>query len=224
MVALAGVDPSATLFYMRPDGGQAVFPDDEGTISLWYRGPVLASNLTSVFYRPIASDPNAPTAIGTGLMLLQRSDGTFGLVTMPPGGLTQDILMFPKSRVRPFLRDGEYNQFVAGWRKGVSNVPTALLALNGGLGKLYDAGPDAETYADAAPNDAGDLLVPFRGYATKKWISDASTESLRFGAAAANAPQGVIDDVAVWNRVLSFEEIAAVYEVNAPLWQVCKLR
>jgi hypothetical protein len=224
----SGIDDGgggAALYFLTPDGGAPVFPDAVGTVSLWYRGDAITDvspSASPVLVRPVQSLPGEPI-LGSGLALVSLQS-RFGLLNTRPTGASEDVLAFQRSRVVPFLREGEFNHFVAAWQKGDASTPTALLALNGGLGTLFDAGPDAQTYADAQPTDAGDLLVPYRGYTSKQWDNDASTRAFRLGGTGTSASQGEIDDVALWNRVLSFEEIAAIYEVSLPIWQACRLR
>ena len=216
-------DGSAALYFVRPDGGAAVFPDDEGTLSMWVRGSI--TDGTPVFYRSVGSLPPDPL-VAAGLTLVSTG-GQFGLVHTPPSSAVRNIHTFPVSAFRPYLRQGEFNHFATAWRRGDASGPTALLAINGGLGEiLTDAGPDAsDAYRDAAPTDAGSLRVPYRGYSSAKWDYDASSRALRLGAPVQdNVPQGTIDDVAVWSRVLSFDEIAATYTSGISIREACRLQ
>lgn len=215
-------DAGANLYFIRQDGGLPVFPDTMGTVSLWYRGRAISDDTpgTPVLWRPVETIAPAPT-VGSGLVLAGLAGtNTFGVINTAPNR-TETLLVFSKSSVRPFLRDGDFNHFAVAWRRDVSDVPTVLMAVNGGLGTIYDAGPDAELYVDAMPDDAGDLRVPYRGYTTKPWENDASTNAFRLGGTASSAAEGEIDDVAIWNRVLSFEEMAAIYNANAPIGRTC---
>ena len=47
--------------------------------------------------------------------------------------------------------------------------------------------------------------------------------TLRLGGVLATAPLGEMDDFAVWDRVLSFEEIADLYKRNESIGAACKL-
>jgi hypothetical protein len=147
--------------------------------------------------------------------------GAFGLET------SQGFVhWFPQAAVEPYLRHGEFNQFVTAWRRGATDGgPTAYLVINGGLGERFDdAGPEAgDPYIDAQPNGWG-LAVPYRGYSNAEWDVDASARALRFGSASPlSMIQGAIDDVAVWNRVLSFSEIEEMYKAGVSIGSACKL-
>ena len=47
--------------------------------------------------------------------------------------------------------------------------------------------------------------------------------SLRIGGTTATAPDGDMDDFAVWNRELSRTEIAALYESTASIHAACNI-
>ena len=105
-------------------------------------------------------------------------------------------------------------------------TPTAVMMINGGTGKIYgDAAADAPSYADAQPNEAGDLLVPYRASRARGWdMSDASPLAFRLGGTGSSAAEGEIDDVAVWNRLLSFSEMEALYAAKTSIGETCKLK
>lgn len=216
-------DAGSALYFTTPDGGGPVFPENEGSLAMWVRGNVTAGN--PVYYRPVATLPPAPL-VSAGLTLLTNA-GRFGLVNATPVGAPQNVLTFALPEVRPYLRPDDFNHFATSWRRGDAAGPTAYLTINGGLGKNYlpNADPDAsDPYADAGPSDAGNLRVPYRGYSSMKWDYDASAVALRLGAPnIVNAPDATIDDVAVWNRVLSFDEIAAAYGAGVPIREACHL-
>jgi len=214
-------DGSAVYWYTPPDGGVPWFLNEKGTVSLWYRGPALDDNVGSpVFWRVTDSIPPQPV-VGGGVAFVLFA-GQFGIFDTPPNAGQVALLTFPRTSVLPYVQPGAFNHFVTGWMRGDGGGPSALLAINGGKGTTYgDAGPDP--YADASPNDAGDLLVPYRAYRSRRWDSDASALAFRIGGTTSSAPDGETDDVAVWNRVLSFDEVSAVYSANAPIGDVCKL-
>jgi hypothetical protein len=163
-----------------------------------------------------------PAPVQTAGVILANYAGSFGVIHEPGGAGIQFIHTFPPSVVRPYLRDGDFNHLVTAWRRGASAKPTAYLVLNGGLGEvLSDAGIDAPDYRDAQPNDAGRLAVPYRGYASSPWDYDASTVAFRVGGNGPNSPQGTFDDLAVWSRVLSFEEMADVYRAGVSIGTAC---
>lgn len=55
------------------------------------------------------------------------------------------------------------------------------------------------------------------------WSFDASAIALRLGAPSANVPDGDVDDVAMWNRVLDLEEMADVYRAGSSIKDACGL-
>jgi hypothetical protein len=224
-----GLGDGAAVYYdTPPDGGVPWFSNDVGTVSLWYRGKAF-SGLPSppyapVFWRAMGSIPPG-LVLGGGLTFVLVNPNQFGLVNTPPNGVQQYILTFPLASIQPYLSDGEYNHFVTAWQRGdAAPPPTAVMMINGGTGKVFDAAIDAPSYADAQPDDAGDLLVPYRAIRSRPWDSDASALAFRLGGTGNSSSEGEIDDVAVWNRVLSLDEMQAVYTANAPIGEVCKLK
>ena len=113
---------------------------------------------------------------------------------------------FDVANAAPFLRTNDYNHYFASWRQGTA--PTAFIALNGGLGAVLGTPTDA-VYPDAGTN--GELRVPYRGFTSLPWIPGAEPTGLRLGGPGNNAPEGFYDDLVIWNRVVSFEELAALY-------------
>jgi len=208
----------AAHYILKGDAGDAgpVWPEDLGSVSIWYRAvPGGAPN--PVLYRPVATLP--PDALATaGLAFFVTVNGRTGLYQNG----ADNIFTFPVSAMTPYLRSGEYNQYFAAWRKpDGGDVPTAYIAINGGLGVDYaDSGA---SYPDAA-DDAGELDVPYRGFTRQPWKSQGSPVALRLGGPGGNAAEGTLDDLAVWNRVLSFEEVAAVYLAGQALGDICMLR
>jgi hypothetical protein len=222
----AVADGGAAMYFVRPEGGAPVFPDEEGTLSMWVRTPISGSDplMAPVFHRAVGNVPPTPVE-PTGLTLVALRT-QFGLVHTPAGAQVVLLHTFPPAEVKPYLRD-DYNQLVTAWRRGDTPGPTAYLAINGGLGERFDdAGPNAtDPYADTQVDDAGALRVPYRGFSSTKWdYPDASTLALRLGAPTPqNAIEGDVDDVAVWSRVLSFAEIADLYKSGMSIKQACQL-
>jgi hypothetical protein len=214
--------------FLRSDGGSPVFPDD-GTLSMWTTASIAANpGDFPIFYRPATNVPPVLLPTVSAGPLLTTYAGQFGLLDEPPGGGPVLLHAFPTSAVQPYLRRGEFNQFVTAWRRGATDAgPTVYLVINGGLGERFDdAGADAgDPYRDAQPNEAGSLPVPYQGYSSTRWDdSDASARALRFGSPAPNSMlQGTIDDVAVWDRVLSFSEIEDMYKAGVSIGQACHL-
>ncbi len=209
--------PAANLFWTRKDGGATFFPDDTGTLAFWYRGEGFEDGVVAPFYRP-ARDPSLSPP-GTVPYLQTTLDGIAAL-HLPPTGGVQLLLFLQKDAVRPFLNGEGFNQIATTWRTGAGVGPTFEFLVNGGLGTPFDA--SAPSYADASRNDAGDLLIPYAASTTRAWARDASTGALRLGGTA--SLEGRMDDLGVWNRVLSRAELAALYQANAPIGEICGLR
>lgn len=220
-----GGDAGSTVYYFTPpDGGAAWYPDKVGTVSLWYRGNALTDVSGSpVMWRVTGSIPPDPV-LGGGLALVS-STTQFGLLEVNHAQQQQTILTFPRSTMQRYVDPAGFNHFVTGWQRGDASTPTAVMMVNGGTGKIYgDAGADAPSYADAQPNDSGDLLVPYRASRARGWDTDASPLAFRLGGTAASASEGQIDDVVVWNRLLSFSEMEALYASGAPVGATCNLK
>lgn len=220
-----GAGDGASAYYTNAqEAGVPWYPNAAGTVSLWYRGTVWSDFTgTPVLWRVMAALP--PSVNGGGIALVSTgAAGQFGLINVDNGTQTNQILVFPRSAIRPYVNEGDYNHFVSAWSRGDASTPTAVLMVNGGTGKIFDASVDAPSYADAQPDDAGDLLVPYRATRARPWDSDASAFAFRLGGTGASASDGEIDDVVVWNRVLSLSEMEALYAANAPVGTVCNLK
>lgn len=216
-------DDGAALYFVRPDGGQPVFPEHEGSLAMWIRGNITEGQ--PVYYRPVGSLP-PDTLVSAGLSLV-TTGGRFGLASSQPGLPMELIHAFPVASVRPYVRQDDFNHVATSWRRGDAAGPTAYLTINGGQGERFskDASADAaDPFADAGPDDAGTLAIPYRGYTSTHWDHDASAVALRLGAPnLLNAPDATIDDTAVWDRVLSFDEVAAVYKAGVSIREACHL-
>jgi hypothetical protein len=219
-------EAGANLYYLPTDGGPPVFPDDVGTVSLWYKGTAIVDTVgppvsgSPVLYRPVATIAPKPV-VGSGLALTGFSQ-QFGLFNTPPDASAEGVLVFSKIEVRRFMKADAPNHFVAAWQKGDGGaVPTAVLAINGGLGVVLDGSDAGVDYSHATIDDAGVFPVPYRGYATTPWDNPVPTIAFRLGGTSVSAPEGEIDDVAVWSRVLTWDEIAAIYQAGAPIGQLC---
>jgi hypothetical protein len=225
LYADGGGEAGSTVYYFTPpDGGVAWYPDKVGTVSLWYRGNALtAVGGSPVMWRVVGSIPPAPV-IGGGLTMFSLPT-QFGLVSVDNNQQQQTILTFPRSTIQRYVDLNGFNHFVTGWQRGDAATPTAVMMINGGTGKIYgDAGADAPSYADAQPNEAGDLLVPYRASRARGWDVDASPLAFRLGGTGTSASEGVIDDVVVWNRLLSFSEMEALYAAPGPVGQRCNIK
>ena len=58
---------------------------------------------------------------------------------------------------------------------------------------------------------------------TPYFIAGQAMTNLRVGGIVTTTPVGLLDDLAIWGRALSFEEIAEIYKSKAPIRQRCGL-
>jgi hypothetical protein len=216
LIADNGPDGSA-VFFDRVDGGAVIYPQAEGSIAFWFRpsGPRPAYQS---MVRPL-SRINPATAGG---LILAQTNGQFGLWRDLGSG---PVLIFPVSEVEPFLRGAGFDHYAEAWRARTdAGGSFAVLAINGGTGEVFgDASVDAAGDLAETPDDAGNLMVPFRAQTTKAWPNYPPLASLRLGGARTTAPQGDFDDFAVWDRVLSFAEIEEIYRRGESIGVACKL-
>ena len=215
---------ASVYYYAPPDGGVPWYANEVGTVSLWYRGSALDDDGNPVLWRVMGGLP--PSIAGGGLALVALAGSErFGLLDVSASTSIREIVAFPRSLVRPYVSRGEYNHFVSAWQRGDASAgPKAVMLINGGTGKVFDASIDAPDYSDAQPNEAGDLLIPYRAIRNAPWDSDAAAANFRLGGTGTSASEGEIDDVVVWNRVLTLAEMQGIYETNAPIGQACKLK
>lgn len=208
------VNEGAALFYTGNP-----WPRDAGSIALWFRVAPGATPEIPVLYRPIGSAPAAPL-VTSGLTFYLRNDirNQLGLYEEGGGDAANEVLTFDVANAAPFLRTNDYNHYFASWRQGTA--PTAFIALNGGLGAVLGTPTDA-VYPDAGTN--GELRVPYRGFTSLPWIPGAEPTGLRLGGPGNNAPEGFYDDLVIWNRVVSFEELAALYGSGKSVGEACKI-
>lgn len=209
----------AAVFFDREDGGAVIYPQAEGSIAFWFRRRH-AKPIESLV-RPLLS---AEPAITGGLVL-----GTKGgdLVLWRELGGSDGVVRLTQYAVTPFLRQAGFDHYAEAWRLAADggNGPLAVLAVNGGVGEVFgDSGVDAAGYLAQTPDDAGNLAVPFRAQTTTQWPEyNGDIASLRLGGPRFTAPDGEFDDFAVWNRVLSFAEIAELYRRTESIGAACKL-
>jgi hypothetical protein len=218
-------DSGAAHYFVAGEAG-AAFPIAGGSLSLWFRAALSTSDpqhSSQVVYRPVGSLPPDPL-VSSGLLLTRLND-RFGLYSVEPQ--TRPILTFSLRELAPYMRAGGFNHWITAWKESPEGGagPSAYMALNGGVGEvLSDASVDAD-YRDASPDDAGNLRVPFRAYSSSAWAVVNPPVALRLGAPTPSSSlDGTVDDVVVWNRVLGFDEMAAVYGARAPIGDVCGLR
>lgn len=226
----------AAVYYRSEDGGAFPWPAS-GTISYWYRGSALHQQPSAgpVFVRALGS--NADEAIVPGGLVVTRMGAQGFGVFESTQSTTRQAVTVPAADIWPFVKESEFNHFAVGWREVTGNDPDAprswaRLAVNGGIGEVMtppptpaDAGsvaPDGGAAGDAGGEDGG-TFSPYRVERPYEW-SATPKATFRVGGTALSAPQGEIDDVVMWDRMLSFDEIAEVYRAGASVAAVCGLR
>jgi hypothetical protein len=223
---VAGDAGAMAVFYDREDAGPdaapttpIIYPEQEGTLAYWYRRTAPITSTFACHVRPFGA---SNSALG---IVIAKQGSQFGLWTNLGG---QPVLTFSEEQLAPFMRGTDFDHIAMAWRTGdadAGKASLARLAINGGLGEIVaDGGYDAEAVvaADASPDDAGNPRFPYRAESTTPFPG-GSLRTLRIGGVASTAPQGSFDDLAIWNRVLSFEEIAELYESGSDLRSVCGL-
>ena len=197
------------------DGGPNVHPEAEGTVAYWYRRTAAGSSTTS-HVRPMMF--NGAVDVGP---IVARDGSRFGLWDDLGG---EPLLVASLPSLVPFYRDMEgFDHVAAAWRRSndAGATPLLRLAINGGFGEVVrDGGFDA-ALADAMPSEAGNL--PYRMQSVREFPKEGRAQSLRIGGLPATSPQGLFDDVAVWERALSFEEMGALYRSAVSLKEACRL-
>lgn len=209
----------ALVYYDRGDGGApVVYPEAEGTLAYWFKPTAEATN-TRVHVRPLGSG-----TASAGLAIASVG-GSFGLWTDLGGAR---VLTFSEADLSPFLRASDFDHLAFVWKRGDVDAGApflARLAVNGGSGEVIgDASVDAAQFADASTDDAGNVRVPYRAQTNAPWPEAfAPLATLRLGGVAQTSAQGAFDDLAVWSRALSFEEIEALYRSGASVRDRCGL-
>lgn len=209
----------ALVFYDRGDGGvPPIYAETEGTLAYWYKRTAEGTGQRS-HVRPLGGGTAA-----AGLVVASVG-GTFGLWTDLGG---DRVLAFSEADLSPFVRGADFDHFAFGWKRGDVDAgasPLARMVVNGGAGDpIGDASVDAAQFADATPDDAGNLRVPYRAQTSAPWEDRLSPFStLRLGGVTSTSAQGVFDDLTLWNRVLTFEEVGALYRGGASVRALCKL-
>lgn len=209
----AGVDASM-VFYDSVDGGAPFYEGAEGTVAFWFRAN--APCTSSIFVRPLADasayQPAGPLVSCQGSTSLEEDYQVRSVAT----------LRFTS----PFLRGNDFDQFVAAWRLSTDAGPGAAeLVVNGGTGEVFhDAGYDAASL-DGAVDDAGNYTLPYATRRSPKTFGESygPFRSLRVGGTDETAPHGDIDELAVWNRMLTRAEMADLYRATVPLRAACHL-
>lgn len=211
----ASVDASM-VFYDAVDGAAPFYAETEGTIAFWFRRSDVSPN--TAFVRPLSNaqllQPAGPAIADQG-----TSVGVFDNFATGP------IAVLPLSGVRPFLRETDFDQFVAAWRAPTDAGPgVGEFVLNGGSGEIFsDAGYDAATL-DGAVDDAGNYRLPYAVRRTGAFgAAYQAFVSMRVGGNQITAPHGDLDELAVWNRMLTRAEMSELYRATTPLRAACAL-
>lgn len=232
--SLVQTDTSGAQLFFLVDGGVSPYPEKVGSLAVWYRQAPGKTPFIPVLYRPVANLPPYVGGLKTaGLAFYLRFDppaggsptprDLIGLVHVIPDGMggtkNDPVLMVDSGATTTYLRQGEFNHYFASWNQ--SSSPTAVFALNGGVGTNFGGGT-AETYPDAN--------TPFRATTAGPWGSEGAPVALRLGGAGAaqanqsNSPEGFYDDLVVWNRAVPLDQLAALYNSAKPVGEVCKLK
>lgn len=208
--------PGAALWLLATDDGNT-WPETTGSFAVWFRSaPGGKPPQVPVLYRPVGTPPKSKNLDTAGLAFYLLHAGTqkqMGLYQRSGGDEADEVLAFGIDEVAPFLRADDYNHYFAAWDQ--TGTPKAFMALNGGGGTTFDG---------TAPATFPDGKAPFRASTSTSWKPEASPVGVRLGGVGLNSPQGLYDDLVIWNRVLSFDEVAAVYKNAQALGDTCKLR
>lgn len=218
----ASVDGSA-VFYETIDGGGGApfYSATEGTVAFWFANdPAQPLAPDFAYLRAVTS---ATALVAAGPVVARGPGNSFGEYA-DLGGLPLATLV--PSAAAPFLRVGDYNQWVAEWHVGddAGAGGVALFAINGGTGEVVsDASFDAQS-VDGATDDAGNFTTP---YAARRSVTlrpyTQPFGALRVGGNQITTPQGRMDDLAIWNRMLDRAEIAALYASPTSVHERCRL-
>jgi hypothetical protein len=204
------------------------WPVDTGSLAVWYRqapGTVFGADneVAPVLYRPVgnipATDGDPVVSSGLAFYLLHALTSESGLY-FGAGSAETELLTVAQASMDPYLRPNDFNHYFTAWNR-VTTGPTAFWAINGGLGVQIATG-----VADPPPPDPSQVaqsITPFKAFTNIQWASDGPAIALRLGGMAFNNPDGVFDDLVVWNRVLTFQEAAAVYQATSSVGTTCGL-
>jgi hypothetical protein len=168
-----------------------------GTMAMWVQpGWSQPCGAQHGFVKP-KDDPFPSASTAGPEMVCVPGPGLLGAhVHQDDGGDTYAGLPIKGSGVASSWKDKDWNFIVATWSEA---APSLGFALNGGTT------PDtaASTSAPWTPNEKNARFV-------------------RIGSPQ-NPPDAVVDEFAIWNRILSTQEIAALYAAQQPIGAVCKL-
>jgi hypothetical protein len=215
-------DTNGGALFLLPDAAHP-WPDDVGSLAVWYKqtpGTVWGSagETAPVLYKPVAAVQGLPEpSAGLGFYLFFDGTATTGLFDLSGPG-QQEILTVPQASTAPYVRANDFNHYFTAWNRTGAG-PTALFAVNGGSGIEVASGT-----ADPQPPDSGaEQLSGFKAFTSTPWASEGPAVALRLGGQPNNNSDGIYDDLVVWNRVLSFEEAAAVFAATTAVGAACHL-
>ena len=202
--------PGAAHFFLASNAGNP-WSETVGSLAVWFRASQeYSADKAPVLYRPMASLPDEPLKTA-GLAFYLQNDRTTGFFEKSSTSIAP-VFVFNTAAVAPFLRKDDYNHFFTAWNQDGS--PTAMFAINGGQGTVFDG---------SSPGTFPEGEAPYRATTTKLWASEGPPVGLRLGGSGTNSPQGTFDDLVVWNRVLTFEQAAAVFKAGKSVGEVCDL-
>jgi hypothetical protein len=203
--------------WLLASGAGNPWPETKGSFAVWFRSaPAGNPPVVPVLYRPVATQPTSPTLDTAGLAFYLHRDVTdqTGLYERSGGDPVADkVLTFGIDEVAPFLRTTDYNHYFTAWDQ--NGGTKAFMAINGGLGVTFN-GTETGVFPDGG--------APFRATTSREWISEGEPVGVRLGGVGRNSPQGLYDDLVIWNRVVSFEEVSALYSSGKPVGDICQLR
>lgn len=181
-----------------PDSGSmpARWDATRGTVALWFKGPWAFPGTLGRSWTRVLDRLQSPAVTG----LIMRIDES---ATPPHMGVEIGPVKAgaPTATFTSSWRVNDWNHLVGTWQ--TSGAPSLSFTLNGG-------GPDGGAT---------------RFTTNAAWTQAAPVTYFRFGSTTAPI-DGVIDDAAVWNRVLSAAEITALYDAGMTgksLGDVCAL-
>ncbi len=174
------------------------YPAAVGTVAMWVKPtwswPPPAGGIGYILFKPTPT--RAPSPLVAGPAFGADTIGLNADVKHPDGGGAGVIA--PAAAVAPRWHDLDWNHVVMTWDR--PGAPTLGIAVNGGGA------------------DGGSM-----GFSTTAaWTADVAAVWFRLSSPSAPA-EALLDDVALWNRVLDAAEIAAIHASAAPIGDACGL-
>lgn len=189
---------NGALYYRQGDGGFRYPRPGEGTIAMWLR-PLWTwpSSTDRILWKALPDRTTGLAPTVTPHLRSDVNDAFFGSTnTGPDGGTVSAGATFDE--LVPYWRDKEWNHLAETWSQ---SAPTLTFTLNGASGD-----PSVTHRETSAP-----------------WLAGTSTFAFLRVASNIASTDAFYDDLALWERALSLEEIRALYAANAPLGDVCGL-